>query len=470
MTASIPRTILAAAALSALLTASCGGEDEPAPVESVPAPPQDDAPVPDTGRITLDPHAHRVPKTTANPVAKTQAYVSEKVDLRIRLKTHEVERFAPVRARIEVHNLGKRDVVLISPDEMIANRMHLRVTRQGKTLNLTTARAPTGAPREHVLARGQMFGADVDLEPLLRNTLAYEEGRVRFRAVYRGAADLMPGSASAWNRAGDEELVTREIMLEIVEPKWRRNLRTEPRVVGDVSNALLTWRKGAPNEAEVKERITAHGADGVRALFFLVGGMGSTRRETVERAAQAFAMLRELAPSAVGIARELADVDDPAVRMVSAFVITDTSGASGPAFELVRSIQRGGEDAVWLSIELLHTQRIPAENYMLDGSGRLSVQRAGAEGGRVARQLSPHRLGELKLALLVARPWLWRTTRNRRLAGEGRVTVRMSSGRKTVFEVLLPEGEALDANPAARSFLDTFAKFADSVGTAKRSD
>ncbi len=395
------------------------------------------------------------------------------MDFTARLVTDEVERGEPVLIELELSNPGDLTLNLVSPEEMIAKRLEVHVERGGEKYVSSRRLAPAGQVMAVPLRGGEVIRTQIDIRTMIDTTKSYLEGRVAFRVVFRGAADVMPDDPSLWNSSGNLELRSKRMDLDVLEEPWVRDLEVSDDAFADVAGAIVRWQPGSRTTDQTLDIIRNRETDGIRSLCILARDAGSAEPDIAARAGKALALIRLIGKDALPVLLELHAVEHPAFEMVRDIVDADARDVlgtiTGPEAQAVRDVASRASTATLFSLDLKTGDATSAINYMLDARGRLSVATKDADGETVrrTRELDNERLMRLKSAIWSARPWCWRQLRSDRRKDEGDVWVTVWRGQTKVLEVVVPEHEALHENPIVTELIDAFHAMAKDIGYAK---
>lgn len=406
--------------------------------------------------------------------------IEAELHLVCRARESEVGRGEPILVELEVQNKGTASTYLVEPGFDLRQNLLLSYREAGewRTIGRRQRWTEETAPRKVLLEPGQRVVVVVDLLPLLEPTLAYDEGKVRFRVLYDGGADLLEEVDGAiWNPTGRDTIQSDEIDIDVASPDWMEAFDLDEDAVAEVEVLLQELRSTSdPRFEERVEAIRELGEPGMTALAFVLEALDSRQPHRARTGGIALAAMRALGADGLAALKRVEAYPHP-VRDMARGVLTEdlrveTGQGLGPAAAVAKALGSGASGASLL-LEFSAGELYPTgRRYVLTASGVLEVvESPGTEGESdlLVQQLTTEELVAIKKAALDARIWHLKPVRRQPRAGEGWAFMALSHGGQQTMMTRLHGAEAATENPLSAAVHDALRSHAErAVRTLQR--
>lgn len=372
------------------------------------------------------------------------------------VKKGAVERGEPIVVRVELQNLGKSPLGLLDVGTELAQGLFVQVNEgageDGKPLLRGYGKiAPTSAkPQLTRLAPGEMFATDVDLQPLLERSPAYEGGEMDFAVLFRGKGKRVTGGDFIWNPEGKSMLVSGPCEVDVTQPEWAMGEEDdEEGPAGAAWNVALFYRKGTPKGDETEKELAKFDAKQFRGLAAVVRYL---KNADAKRSVVAGNALRLLRLGGAKANRAMQDVDpgtDVAVGMAKT-ILADDHGGTPSRERLAAGKIASGKSGAWLRVRDNSVEGGTSVVYTLtDDRFLMLTEGAGENAKTTARQLSNDEISGLREMAVASSMWNWTPVRDARRKGEGTVSFQLGEKAGVLVSVKLLADEATRDNPFA---------------------
>lgn len=364
----------------------------------------------------------------------------------------------PIVVELEVQNKGRAPTYLVEPGFDLRQNLMIQLREAGQWQVVARGQRWNEAdePEIVLLEPNTRVVVSVDLLPLVGQTLAYEEGRLRFRVLYDGGADLLKTPNNLiWNPTGQEALRSDEVQIEIDAPNWMEDFELDEDFLAGVELELQGLRGvDDPGFPKAVANLREMGEPAALALVFTMEALGSRVASRARLGGLALAAVRALGKDGLAALDRAKDYPHPVRTMARGVLLEDLRVAGGeslgPMSEAARALG-AGEGGASLLVEFSPGTEYPkGRRFLLTDSGVLLVTDAPgteAEIDVVSIQLATEDLVDLKRAVLGARLWHLQQVRTSPRASEGWAFFALTHDGRQTLKARVQEREAAEENP-----------------------